>query len=624
MLTETARAVHPAASRACLARNAPRADLAAGPEPSLGAEGVTVGNLLRCWIRERAVPEPEDRILRLTLADAQVRIEVPVTYWSPVGWHRFGPAHLVDLSGIESLDEGDRYPDDRHWGPALDPVAKPVDPATLAAVLALEATGGRRQDLIADLVGRVADSATNTARFLAERWNRPGDPAGTTPFLTSEQALITGHPLHPAPKSRSELTAAELAAYSPELRGRFPLHWFAASRELVSSDSALTDSAETMIAALTDGELDVPAGMVPVPAHPRQAGVLLGNPSIQALLGAGLLHDLGPAGRMWHPTSSLRTLYNAGSPLMLTLPLRSDSSDKGSVRAQLRRGVEMHRILEAGLGDELAATHPGFAVVRDPGWLSVGLPGDPDAESGLEVALRENRFGPGTFVHCLAGLVAERPGADPSLLACLVKGLAVRSRRRVHEVSREWFGRYLDLVAEPMLWLYAEHGVALAATRRNTLVVVNGGGWPTGGRHRADQGPYFAASRADRLPGWAQSEWAQSEGTQSGASVEDAIADERFGYQLGIDNLLGLIGAFGSQRLADEMVLLDDLRGFLTRFARRGAVAARFAATLLEADTLRCEAKLLTGIERSGQADAADARPLYVDIPNPLAGIGGR
>ena len=51
----------------------------------------------------------------------------------------------------------------------------------------------------------------------------------------------------------------------------------------------------------------------------------------------------------------------------------------------------------------------------------------------------------------------------------------------------------------------------------------------------------------------------------------------------------------------------------------------RLLASLVrnDADTLRCEAKLLTGIERYGQADAADARPVYVDIPNPLAGIGG-
>jgi len=631
MLTETARAVRPAASRACLARNAPRADLGAGPEPSLAADGATIGNLLRCWVREQAIPEPADRILRLTLANSDVRIEVPVTYWSPVGWHRFGPARLVDTGYVDtgfvdSVNAGDRYADDQHWGPGVDPVHKPVDPATLAAVLALEATGGDQQDLAAQLVGRVAYSAANTARFLAERWNRPVDPAGTTIFLSSEQALITGHPLHPAPKSRDDLSSAELAAYSPELRGRFPLHWFAVSPQLMSSDSARSASAETILAAIAGADLDVPAGMVPIPAHPWQAGVLLGNPSIQALLGSGQLRDLGPVGQMWHPTSSLRTVYRADSPLMLTLPLapRTSGEYREGTRAQLRRGVEMHRILEAGLGDEMAAAHPGFDIVRDQAWLAVDLPHAANASTGLEVTLRENPFGPGDLVHCLAGLVAERPGADPSMLACLIKGLAVRSRRRVHEVSREWFGRYLETVAEPILWLYAEHGIALDAHQRNTLVAVNAGGWPVGGRYRSDQGAYFAASRAERL-----SRWVPRAGQDSEAIVEDAVADERLGHQLGVENLMGLIGAFGSQRLADEMVLLDDLRSFLTRFARRAGTVPQPVTTLLEADTLRCAANLLTAIGGSGAeagngaAGSAD-RSVYIDIPNPLARIGGR
>jgi len=624
MLTETVRAVRPAGSGACLARTAPRTDLGAGPEPSLAADGVTIGNLLRCWVRERAIPEPADRILRLTLANSEVRIEVPVTYWSPVGWHRFGPARMIDTGHVDSAHTGDRYADDQHWGPGVDPVHKPVDPATLAAVLALEVIGDGRQDTVAQLVGRVAYSAANTARFLAERWNRPGDPLGTTPFLSSEQALITGYPLHPSPKSRDELTSAELGAYSPELRGRFPLHWFAASPELVTGDSARSERAEAVIAAIAGTDLDVPDGMVPMPAHPWQAGVLLGNPSIQAMLSTGMLRDLGPAGQMWHPTSSLRTVYRSDNPLMLTLPLtlRTGGVYQEGTRAQLKRGVEMHRILEAGIGAELAAAHPGFEFVRDQAWLAVDVAGAENLPSGLEVSLRENPFGPGNLVHCLAGLVAERPGADPSLLACFVKGLSVRSRRRVHEVAREWFGRYLDAVVEPILWLYAEHGIALDAHQQNTLVAVNAGGWPVGGRYRGDQGPYFAASRAERL-----SQWVPGAGRESGAIVADDVADERLGHRLGVENLLGLIGAFGSQRLADELVLLDDLRGFLVRFARRGRAVPQPVTALLEADTLRCEANLLTGIggPGTGARDAAAlAEPIYIDIPNPLARCGGR
>ena len=345
----------------------------------------------------------------------------------------------------------------------------------------------------------------------------PPDPAGTTPFLSSEQAAIVG--------------------YQP--RGGFQLHWFAADPAIVSSDSALPESAESVIAGVTGTHLRVPTGMVPIPVHPRQARDALDRSSIRQLLDRGLLRDLGTAGAPWYPTSSPHTVYRADSPVMFKLSLDPSVADsrREDPRNALRRGVEMHRLLEAGLGAELATAHPGFGIVRDPAWLAMDLPDHaaPDTrDTGLSVVLRENPFGPKDLVHCVAGLVSEPLGAGPSLLACLVKGLAVRSRRPLSEVAREWFGRYLATVAVPILWLYAEHGIALDAHQLNTLVIVNGGGWPIGGRYR-----------------------------NSDSTVEDAIAEKRLAYHLGAHNLMGLIRAFGSQSLADEQVLLADLRRVL-------------------------------------------------------------
>ncbi len=141
---------------------------------------------------------------------------MPVRYWSPTGLHRFGAPRLA--------------------GAPLS--APPVDAVTVAALLVRETAGGRG-DHGADLVARVADSVRRTAAILRDRPARPlrahGAPApareagaaGTDLFLTAEQALVLGHPLHPTPKSREGLTDAEALRYSPELRGSFPLHWLA-------------------------------------------------------------------------------------------------------------------------------------------------------------------------------------------------------------------------------------------------------------------------------------------------------------------------------------------------------------------------------------------------------------
>jgi hypothetical protein len=58
--------------------------------------------------------------------------------------------------------------------------------------------------------------------------------------------------------------------------------------------------------------------------------------------------------------------------------------ERPQVRELLARGVEVHRLLEAGLGAELAARFPRFAIVRDPAWATVRRPGGP-TESGFEV-----------------------------------------------------------------------------------------------------------------------------------------------------------------------------------------------------------------------------------------------
>lgn len=545
--------------------------------------------LLRCWVRERALPRPEPgEPLRIPLPATGIALDVPVRYWSAAGWHRFGAPRPAD---------GD--------GPDLDAVA-------VAALLAREAPGATPATRT-DTAARVADSARRAADHVRHRRAHPDDPPCTTPFLAAEQALLLGHPLHPTPKSRDGLTTAEAAAYAPELRGGFPLHWFAVHTDLVTQDSTFGTSAADVLADLSDG-LVGPADHVLVPVHPWQARDLAQRPGIRALLDVALVRDLGPGGPTWYPTSSVRTVYRAGAPVMLklSLGLRITNSRRENLRKELLRGIEVDRILRAGLAAELHAAHPGFDIVRDRAWLAVDAPrttGPERAESGLELVLRENPFG-GTDTVCVAGLVAERPGLGPSRLAGLVHGLAARTGRTTDDIAHEWFTRYLDAVAAPVLWLDAHAGIALEAHQQNTLVVLDPDGWPAGGRYRDNQGYYFRASRTDdlchRLP---------AAGAASDTVVDDHVADERLAYYLGVNNLLGLVGALGAQRLADETLLLRTLRDTLAPHADHSG-AARL---LTGPPTLRCKANLMTRLHGLDELTGPVAtQSVYVDIPNPL------
>ncbi|MFJ8077475.1 IucA/IucC family protein [Streptomyces sp. NPDC096176] len=575
-------------------RQSGRLDHLDDPDPHRAADLATVENLLRCWVRENDMPRPEGGVLRIPLEASGTALLVPVHYWSAAGWHRFGPPAL-------------------HGSPHG---ATRADAVTVAALLGREAGHGDGVDLVA----RVADSVRRTAQFVADRRDRPTAPTEADLFLTAEQSLLLGHPLHPTPKSREGLTEAETRNYSPELYGSFPLHWMAVDRSVLAAESAWTEQgrvvpAEQLTSRLA-GHLPVPGNAVALPLHPWQAQDIRHRPAVSALLSAGLLHDLGPHGDRWYPTSSVRTVHRPGAPAMLklSLGLRITNSRRENLRKELRRGVEVHRLLRAGLAEQWRAAHPGFDIVRDPAWLAVDAP-DGEPLPGLDVMLRHNPFGPGDDAVCVAALTAPRPWPRRvgmhSRLAATVERLAARTGRPAPAVATEWFLRYLDHVVRPVLWLDATAGVALEAHQQNTLVLLDPEGWPTGGRYRDNQGYYFRESHRgrldDRLPGI---------GTHSDTFVPDAVTDERFAYYLGINNVLGLIGAFGAQRLADERVLLAAFRQFLASAAGMGSPLPR---QLLETPTLRCKANLLTRLHGLDElVGPVDTQSVYVTIANPL------
>lgn len=616
----------------------PTPDLLEHPDPDVAARAAAVETLLRCWVRETGRPRPADGVLRIPLPASGTALLAPVRYWSPTGWHRFGLPRLADASDH----------------------AAPADAVMVAALLSREThtdTSGtcRAHDsgLTAapdsaagdgtGLVAGVADSLRRVAMFVSDRRAHPADTPDL--FLAAEQSLVLGHPLHPAPKSREGLSDAEARLYSPELRGSFPLHWMAVAPSALATDSSWTErgrpvAAPRLTARLAGAGLPLPDGYALLPLHPWQAREVRHRPETAALLDSGLLRDLGPHGTPWYPTSSLRTVYRTGAPAMLklSLGLRITNSRRENLRKELHRGVEVHRLLRSGLSQQWRAAHPGFDIVRDPAWLAVDGPGGAPLP-GLDVVIRHNPFGPSDDVSCVAGLVSPRPcpptgpgttrsGTVPdgpetrgpvpvlrSRLAEVVTGLARRTGRPSGAVAAEWFLRYLEHVVRPVLWLDGAAGIALEAHQQNTLLLLNADGWPTGGRYRDNQGYYFRESRrADldaRLPGV---------GERSDTFVCDEVTDERLAYYLAVNNVFGLIGAFGSQHLADERLLLAAFRRFLGNVASGPArLRTSLPALLLDSPVLRCKANLLTRLHGLDElVGPVDTQSVYVTIANPL------
>ncbi len=588
-------------------------DSAAEPGYRAEAERLAAEALLRCWIRERGIQRPtaadgaqsadpgagdgsgeraaeaaaeggESVTLQLDLGDSVLR--VPVEYWSRTGMHRLG----VPSSALG-----------------------PLTPGAVARLLGEAA--GASGDGLEQLVRRAVESAERIGDHLAARTRQPVASSTATPFLAAEQGLLAGHPLHPTPKSRDALTADEAARYSPELRGSFPLHWFAVVPDLAAHDSELGPTAPDLTAFLSGL---TPDGRVLVPAHPWQAADLLRRAEVRELIEAGTLEHLGEAGPDWYPTSSLRTVYRRDSPVMLklSLALRITNSRRQNLRKELLRGVEAHRLLAGELGRRLLTAHPGFRVLTDAGFLAV------DGVPGLDVSFRHSPFRQSDHVFCVAALTDLGRGAvlaDGAAheLAAHLHGLAANERRPLRAVGLDWFARYVNALIVPLLWLDAEHGVTLEAHQQNTLIQLDASGYPAAGWYRDNQGFYYRSSAIERLEALSG---LPRLGLASETVAPDEVVTERLLYYVGINNLMGMVGALGCAGIADERDLLGLAADLLAPL--RGH---RPVDLMLGAHSVRGKANLLTRAAGLDElvGDLA-TQSVYVEIANPFAVLDDR
>jgi siderophore synthetase component len=564
------------------------------------AEHAHLEALLRCWTRETGLPVHPGP-LQVALPATGLTLVTDVRYASITGWHRFGPVRLQRTDGAD---------------------VGPADPVLAVALIAMEASvrggvlpSGIPPGELADLVERTADSVRRVAAFLAGFKAGAHHPCRDA-FLDAEQALLLGHLHHPAPKNRDGITPAEAAAWSPELHGSFRLHWFAADPAVVSQDAVPDCPAlggrDTAALFADLAEFADHRGRVLVPAHPWQARDVLRRPRVAALVEAGLLEPLGERGAPWHPTSSVRTVYRPGIAVMLklSLGLRITNSRRELTRNELRRGVEIHRLLDLGYLASTAAAHPSLSIVRDPGWLAVDHPQQPGGPklNGLDVVVREV---PEQIceLRALVGLVAPRPQRGLSRLSELV------TTSRLDPTA--WVASYTDLVLVPMLHLYAATGIGLEAHQQNTLVRIGEDGQVRGAAFRDNEGYYLAASRLPEL--------LRARGATDSALmvVDDRIVEDRMCYYLLRNQAMAVVGCLAVDGLAGELELLEalagQLRAALPELAAAGPDGDRLARRWLTAATLPCKANLFTRLHGIDEVQAPlDAQSVYLDTPNPL------
>jgi siderophore synthetase component len=575
------------------------------------AENASMQSFLNCYLRETQNftedhpagvewrGDTPEKWLKISLTNQEISLFAAVKHYSLTGRHLF------------------HFPIFYKTGEKMIP----LDYVTLVSLISKEfLIDQEREDAEDELLLRTILSCRNIHRYLEERVDDADQlEQSEFTFIEAEQSLLFGHLLHPTPKSKQGMNVEQEALYSPELKGAFQLHFFKADRSIVAQDSAHDLTAEEITLELLKQDekfintIEQDDQSVFIPVHPLQVPVLLNDQHVQRYIEVGKLSYIGPYGEPFSATSSMRSVYNRNYKYMFkfSVPVKITNSLRVNLEKELHRGVEVTRLMQSQIGQELNEVFPSFKIIQDPAFLNIPLEKE---SSGFEVVIRENPFYENDQnASLLAGLCQDHGFGGRSRIAAIIQDLAEKENRSTEEVSKEWFSEYLTICLDPLLWLYETYGVALEAHQQNSIVQLEGG-YPSRFYYRDNQGYYYSESKADLLV-----KQVPDLNRKSVTICSDEVAIERFRYYFFMNHLFGLINGFGSAGLIEESELMKMLRNRLLHHDNLTGGKSGLLRSLLDSEHLPCKANLLTRFHDMDElVGSMETQSVYTNIPNPL------
>ncbi|POX36349.1 iron transporter [Streptomyces sp. Ru73] len=560
---------------------------AASPAGLPTADDAVAHTLLNCLLREVSGPEHQTAVdrghLLLRLPRRDVRLRVALRRTSLIGAHRFtGPVAERDGDGWTEIG----------WRRLAEHVHGEL---TLR-------TGVPNGEFLA----QVAEGHRATAAVLAGR-PAPDDAAAAVggdwraAYLASEQSLVLGHRFHPTPKARTG-DPGSWQRYAPETGARFPLLLLAVRADLVAEETAHPEAA----APLDVPGVPVPEGYRLLPAHPWQYELLRDHPGLRSALARGDVRLLGTGDVPYAATASVRTLYTDDAFLKFSLNVRITNCLRKNARYELSGAVALTRLLAPAL-DDLAARFPGCAVLREPAYRSLALPGphggtDTALLEGFGVIVREGlsrRLLPGT-TPLLAAAVADEYPAGPAHVSRLPPCAGPQT-------ALKWWAAYLDLLVPPVLAAYFDHGLVFEPHLQNVLICVDGAGMPAQVLLRDLEGTKLLPERhAEALA-------ALPADVAAPLTYDARRGWDRVVYCLLVNHVAELLAALADLHPDIEAGLWNEVRRVLRRHADRHGCPPLLAG-LLAGAPLPAKANLLTRWQRKADREAG-----YVRLPSPLA-----
>lgn len=467
-----------------------------------------------------------------------------------------------------------------------------------------------------ELLNRTLESLQIMQSYLAQRLDDP--TLDYSDYISSEQSLLFGHWLHPTPKSRQGIHAWQHKNYTPELRSKFQLHFFAVSRKILLQNSLVEESVEQIInqiAEVDSHSVDIDKQLIPV--HPLQAQWLLHQDYIQQLLTDGLITDLGLMGKFFTPTSSVRTLYSSEFNYMikLSIPVKITNSMRKNMAHELEPGLNVGKLFA---NSQFPQLFPQFVLIEDPAFITVKLPAI--KESGFETIIRQNPFSNNTNQVDQPTLSIAALVQDPILsgtrskLAQQVLALATEKKLSVEQAALQWFNCYWQCAVEPAIRLYDSLGIGLEAHQQNSLLTISNH-CPSRYYYRDNQGFYLSQKMQAQLLTCVP----ELKNNLDLFYPDDMIAD-RFGYYLFVNQLFSIIGRLGQDKLIDEKQLLALSYSKLNMLKSESmqGVGINFINRLFNTPGIPCKGNLLTRVDDVDELEAEQELAVYTNIRNPF------
>ncbi|WP_127531785.1 IucA/IucC family protein [Paenibacillus kobensis] len=313
-----------------------------------------------------------------------------------------------------------------------------------------------------DFCRRIENSCRNVALYIGES-DRGAVMAG---YLSSEQSLLYGHPMHPFPKNTIGFSDQEVRMYGPELRASFRLCYWAVRKDVFVQERAVRSSRLKLhesVLAHAERMLGQERNKYELlPMHPWQYGHVQMSAAVQAYMEERKLVPLGACGPLAYPTSSVRTVYIPVMQCNLKLPLDIQITNlkRNNSEEQMRRTLDAANYL---------LQHGAFA-------------GEINARIAYEEGICSCRFGSDEWTKLFT--VAYRPvefdAQSTYVLSSLVEAPAAGERSRLFALTGNcemdlWFQRYLDISLLPVVRIAEEKGIHFEAHLQNCLLTLQDG-----------------------------------------------------------------------------------------------------------------------------------------------------